>query len=488
MRVAADRLDQRLVASTTSRSHLPVAVLAAGVVAAVVLHVLADLRYPVPWPDEAHFLAPARNLAAHLTLTAPELNAPSGIFWMPDGYAVLVAVAYALLPDTIEVARLLSLALTLTFAACMYAVGVRLGGARLAVASAIATWLVAPRVVLMANIARMEPLVLALVGAALLLAVSRRWLGALAVASLTVLVHPSGAVVTLALAGVAVLLRTDLRPRGAPEVALVAAAALAWAAEAAWLLANLDLVREHLAFQMARKGARDLGPNSWEVAAAVVAAAGVAGCAAGRRRLGAHRAAVLAALFALVGAFTAVRVAGNEMWYGAVGYETSALLVVLAVAALAPRLRLPAAGAAALATVPVALVIGVTLTGSAYHMAIATGSSADPLFMVRVEQELRDFDARQHQPVMIAFDRSSGLSPFLLDRPWQHLRFVDPTPVTPLRERPDYVLYSLGPPEPGRRRIADRLPQGAPALRVTDPTSTAEVLLFSGELVALPVT
>src|SRR3712207_311298 len=126
MRVAADPSHTDLAGVATPRARLPVALLAAGSVTAVVLHLLADLRYPVPWPDEAHFLAPARNLAAHLTLTAPELNAPSGIFWMPDGYAVLVAVAYALLPDTVEVARLLSLALTLTFAACMYAVGVRL--------------------------------------------------------------------------------------------------------------------------------------------------------------------------------------------------------------------------------------------------------------------------------------------------------------------------------------------------------------------------
>jgi len=120
-------------------------------------------------------------------------------------------------------------------------------------------------------------------------------------------------------------------------------------------------------------------------------------------------------------------------------------------------------------------------------MAITPGSPGDRDFLGVLEQRLRDFDARQGGPVLVALDRSSGISPFLLAHTWEHLSFVDPTPVTPLWARPDYVLFSLGPPEPGRRRIEARLPQGPPTLRVAQPGSTAEVLLFPGDRVTLPV-
>jgi hypothetical protein len=467
--------------------RLSLVVLAAGALAAVLLHGLAGFRYPVPWPDEAHFLAPARNVAAHLTLTAPEVNAPTGIFWMPDGYAVVMGVAYALLPDTVEVARLVSLALVLGFAGALYLVGVRLGGAPVAVACAVATWLVAPRVVLMANIARMEPLVLALIGVTLLTATAGRWLTALAMASLTALVHPSGFVVAVALAGAAVLLRADLRPKGRGELMAVVAVAVAWAAEGMWVLSHLDLARDHLGFQLARKSARSLRPNMAEIAVGFLAIAGVAMCVTGRRRLGTTRAALLCSLCALIGAFTAIRVAGNEMWYGALGYETSALLAIVAILALVPspgRIALPAG---MLALAPVILVAGLTLTGSAYEMTFKTGSPGDQDFLTQVGTELHAFDARQDGHVRVALDQSSGLSPFLFSQAWQHLSFVDPTPVTPLWVRPDYVLYSLGPPEPGRRRIAARLPGGKPALRIAGSGSTAQVLLFPGDRVDLPV-
>ncbi|MGH8934482.1 MAG: hypothetical protein ACRDZO_28595 [Egibacteraceae bacterium] len=469
------------------RDRLVFVVLGTGVVAAVALHVMAGLRYPVPWPDEAHFLAPARSFATHLTLVTPEINAPAGIFWMPDGYAVTLGAAYGVLPDTVEAARLVSLALTVGFAGVMYLVGVWLGGPRVAVACAVAVWLVAPRVVLMANIARMEPLVLALVGGALLAVTARRWLTALAVVSLTVLVHPGGLVLTAALAAAAALSRADLRPKGRAELALVGLVTLAWTAQAVWLLTHVDLVQDHLAFQLARKGMRSQLPNGTEVVVGLAAAAGICGSLAAYRRLDRQRAAVLCSLFALVGALAAIRVTGNEMWYGAIGYETPALLLLLAALSFGPRIHVSRPASALIALTPVILVAGLTLTGSAYDMAISPGSPGDRGFLGEVEERLRDFDARQGGPVLVALDRSSGMSPFLLAHTWEHLSFVDPTPVTPLWARPDYVLFSLGPPEPGRRRIEARLPQGPPTLRVAQPGSTAEVLLFPGDRVTLPV-
>lgn len=465
-------------------------VLYVGTAGAVVLHVFAGFRYPVPWPDEAHFLQPALQLVRHLTLAAPQLNAPDGIFWMPDGYAVAMGAAFAVLPDTVAVARLLSLLSTLAFAGCLWVLAARLGAVRLPTACALATWLVAPRVVLMANIARMEALVLVLVGGALLAAATRRWPAALAISSLTVLVHPAGAVLLVAFAVAAVLFRVEGRPSGRVEVTLLVLVGAAWVAEALWLLAHLDLVRDHLAFQLARKGSRSQGPNATELLVGLGAIAGLVASLATRERLGRSRAAVLGAVFALVGAFAAIRVTGNEMWYGVLGYETAALLAVIASCAAAPRLlarrAVPPAFPAVLAVVPVLASAAITLGGSAYEMSLHDGPPA--AFFATIEHELRAFDERQTGPVLVAFDRSSGLSPFLLDQRWRHLRFVDPTPVTPLSEQPDYVLYSLGPPEPGRQRIAARLPESAPVLRIALPGSTVEVLLYPGDRVEVPVT
>ncbi|MGH8909616.1 MAG: hypothetical protein ACRD0K_24780, partial [Egibacteraceae bacterium] len=318
------------------RRHLPLVVLAVGMVTAVALHLAAGFHYPVPWDDEAHFLVPAQNFARHLTLTAPQLNAPEGIFWMPDGYAVVLGVFFVFLPDTETVARLLSLVFALTFAGCLYAITARLGNARLPMACALAVWLVAPLTVLMANIARMEGLILALVGVALLLVAARRWPAALAVASLTPLVHPMGLALIAAFALAALVLRADLRPSGRFEVALVALAVLAWAAEVAWLVANADLVRDHVGYQLSRKSGRGLAPSRYEMAAGLAAAVGLTWAVAARRRLGERRAGLLAATCATAGAFIAIQVVGNEMWYRVLSRETVLPLGALALVVARP--------------------------------------------------------------------------------------------------------------------------------------------------------
>jgi hypothetical protein len=474
--------------------HLPLMVLAVGMATAVALHCAAGFHYPVPWDDEAHFLVPAQNLARHLQLGAPQLNAPAGIFWMPDGYAVVLAVIFAFLPDTETTARLVSLALALMFAGCLYTVSVRLGDARLGMACALAVWLVAPLVVLMANIARMEALVLALVGAALLCVAAGRWAAALAVVSLTPLVHPMGFALIAAFVLVAVLMRADLHPSGWPEAALIALTGLAWVAEAAWLAAHLDLVQAHLDYQLARKSSRGLTLSRYEVAAGLVAAVGLAGAVAARRQLGEQRAVVLATTCAVAGAFVVIQVVGKEMWYRVLSRETVLLLAALAVAVVwrpgPARVRpLTVALATALALVPIAAMARMTVNGSAFGMAMSAGTaSRDHAFLAVVQRELRAFDARQPQPVVVALDWSSGLTPFLLQERWRNLRFVDPTPVTPLTRPPDYVLFSVSPAEPDwRRHIEDRIPDATPVLHVAFPDSRAALLLYPGDGVRLPL-
>ncbi len=480
------------------RRQLPLVVLTIGSVLAVLLHLAAGFHYPVLWDDEAHFIVPAQNLAQHLALTAPQLNAPAGIFWMPDGYAVALSLIFAILPDTTTTARLASLIFTLTFAGCLYAVVARLDGARLLSACLLAVWLVAPLVVLMANIARMEALVLGLVGTALLSVATGHWPAALAIASLAPLVHPMGFILIAAFVLTAIVTRARWRPSGRVETSLVTLAVLAWAAEAAWLASHLDLVRQHLHYQIARKLSYGLAPTGYEIAAGVLATIGLLGAAVGRARLGERRAGVIALTCALTGAFVAIRVTGNEMWYRVLGRETVLLFGGLTVALVSPlrrvisRWRLPAAawvGAVLMAIVPVTAVAQVTVNGSAYGMALAAGTAErDRAFLAKVERELRAFDARQPHPKVVALDWSSGLASYLGQQRWSNLRFVDPTPVTPLYEPPDYVLFSVSPAEPDwRRNIEERTPNARPVLQLTSPDSHAKLIIYPGDLARLPI-
>jgi hypothetical protein len=472
-------------------------------VAAVVLHQAAGWHYPVPWDDEAHFLAPAQSLVQHLSLTAPQINAPEGIFWMPDGYAAVIAVFYAVLPDTVATARLLSLGFTLAFAGCLYALTARASatghGARLAAACAAALWLASPLVVLMGNIARMEALVLALTGAALLLIAAGRWAGALAVVALTPLVHPMGLALFVMLACAAVLVRADLRPSGRTQIIIVVLVGLAWIAEIAWLATHFVLLRAHLGYQLALKSSRGPAVGRYQLVAALAAVAGLIGAATGRSGLGRQRAEALAAVCAVAGGLIAVEIAGNMMWYRVLGHPTVLLLAAVAAAlawprrsVVASRPRLAAVMGAAVAVAAVASVgaaVWRTMTSSAFGMAISAGTtSGDDAFLTAVERELHRFDARQPHPMIVALDWSSGLMPFLLEQRWDNLRFVDPTPVTPLTHQPDYVLFSVHPGEPDwRRHIDNRLPHAAPVLHLDFPDSQGELLVYPGALTRLPL-
>src|SRR5260221_670990 len=94
------RLDPVVRTTATARRSRPwwAALFAAGVAAAVVLHVLAGHRSPTPWPDKMDFLTPAGRLARHGTLRVPSLNAPHGVFWVPDLYYFLLAPVLRVAP------------------------------------------------------------------------------------------------------------------------------------------------------------------------------------------------------------------------------------------------------------------------------------------------------------------------------------------------------------------------------------------------------
>lgn len=457
-------------------------VLAAGVLAAVVLHRLAAWGYPTPWPDESHFLAPAQSLLHAGTLAVPQLNAPDGIFWMTDGYAVFLAGLFALLPDGLATARAASLLAAVLFALAVYAVGVRLGGPRTPLAVAVALWLVAPRVVLMSDIARMEALLLAVAGGALLAAARGRWPLALAVAAAAPLVHPTGVLLLVALGLPLLVWRLPLRPTRAEAVLLVAAAT-ALVAEAWRFLANWDLARDHLAYQVQRKANRpvaQLDPPGW----VVLALSGVGGAwSLLRRRLDDPRAPVRVALFGVAGALAVVHLVGQEMWYEVLGVETAALLAGLGLwCGRGPLTGRWLPSAAAVGAVAATVALTVPLGYQHWGLRLDPGTGAEwAAFWDDARAQLHDLDASLDEPALVIVDYLSGFGPLLAGEEFTHLRFVQPTQVTGAPNVTGaYTLYTPTAPDAYRWGIEQRLPPTPPVLSVDSAEGTFALRVYAG--------
>jgi hypothetical protein len=237
--------------------------------------------FPLPNEDDNSFFLPAWNLAVHGTLRAPVVNAPDGIFWMPDGLYVWLALFLRIFEPTIEVARTVCQLTTATAAVLLVIAYSRLCGSR-GFALLCGALLVSPGVIFTANIVRMESLILLIFATAHLLHSCERRIAAVAMFFLAVVVHPAlllGA--TLYAVGIfwadvalpwysrsgvgdgpmapAASSGQGLKPKGAriQTILIVASAAVAIALESAYVFNHLQLFHQHMAFQIARKAARN---------------------------------------------------------------------------------------------------------------------------------------------------------------------------------------------------------------------------------------
>jgi hypothetical protein len=455
------------------------------------LHLRAGFRFPFAWPDEAHFLTPALNLAERGTLAAPQLNAPEGMFWMPDGFAALYGAVFTVAPDTLFTARMVSFAAILVCAGLMYAAATRLGAARLPTAGLVALWAVSPGVVIAGNVARMEALLLALLGAVVYAAAAERWPLALALAAGSMLVHPIGAVVFLAAAISAATHRghVRLRPTGA-EWGMAALVAMAFVAEAIRFGAHLSIVVDHLTFQLERKASRSPTPGAVATQAVVVGVAEAVLSVWARRWLGAHRAAVVTTLSLLVGGFAVVFAVGQEMWYAFLRSEGAVLLAGLAMLITAStvkaktsqprgqRRRRAAVGVTTLSVLVALATLGTTQARSlGFSMADAPRGEWDT-FVETTVARLRRLDARLQQPALVGVDRASAIGYPLRQREWQHLRFVTPTPVSRLDEaNTDFVAYSIVPKLDTRADLYRLMPEKGATVSVVSASGAFELQL-----------
>ncbi|MFN2556647.1 MAG: hypothetical protein ABR592_07200 [Nitriliruptorales bacterium] len=439
------REPRRTLPPAGPKRQVEVVILGVAAAAALVLHLVAFDRFPTPWVDEAHFLVPALRLARHLTLDVPELNAPEGLFWIPHGYYAVLATAFALLPDTLTVARATSLLFTLGTAMSLTVIARRLDVPPFAAAVVAASWLLAPHVVIAGNNARMEALVILIAVAAVALLACGRSLPAVATAVLAPAVHPAGFMVAAIVVGSALIARVDRRPRGLTSWLLVAFAAVAITVEVIHIASHWHIAVEDVSFQIMRK--RNNNPALFDLGRApflLPAAAGVLLLWKARARLGA-RAALLAALVGLTLGLGAVQGAGQEMWYGVYAEPTSlALLALVALGALSLRsaavLRVWETRAASVLVALVPALATAVWWANPPTQGFGLFDVPRGEWSAYVEGALATLERLEDgldRPAVVAVDRLSPLTPALVTHPWEHLEFVQETPVSPIQGQRD---------------------------------------------------
>ena len=317
--------------SQPSRSTFTLAVIACGfAIGYVALHVCSASYFPLPWPDESSFLWPAISLAETGSLLTPELIERHHPMWMPPGYAVVNALLFRLFGFSFDFARALSAAEMIGLFAGLVLFNRR---SRAPVLSTLlcGVFLLSPYFVATGNIARMEALVLCLVGASLSLLGSGRTLAGLALLAMTPLIHPNG--LYFVLAGAVFTIASPehrahiLHPRlrsGAGEQLAAVLCLLFWLGYATYAVAQWPDFVSQMEVQFQRKMARDR--LVWLMSArTLVFAISTVGClVAGWRS--APRALLLSCFAAAAWAVSAV---GLETWYH-VYRELAFLLVSLA--------------------------------------------------------------------------------------------------------------------------------------------------------------
>lgn len=216
--------------------------------------------YPLPWNDDAAFFLPAAWFADHGNFRPITLNAPSGDFWLPDGFAVILGTCLRIFGSRIEVAHLLC-EILISLSVIWFALSARWITKSLVAAAVACLCLFTPGLLFAANMVRMEAVLIPIVVLAILCHCHGQYLAAGALLFGGILVHPIVGIAAAAYA-VAILSNGHLRrtlPRS-PWWAWVLGAAVigAWVLEVVHYLAHSDVSSQHLAFQFARKHSRSV--------------------------------------------------------------------------------------------------------------------------------------------------------------------------------------------------------------------------------------
>ncbi len=221
---------------------------------ALLLHIRFGLGYPLPTNDEARFLVPSWALAHKHSFNVPLANAPHGIFWVPHGLYVIHALLGFPFSWSLTHARWVSFVAVQIFYFGLLVVAAkrRFRWSRRGIVIVAVAFCVSNVALRAGNQARMEAIVLALLGLACIALAFERYLAALAPVLVACTVHPVAIVAALATAILLIVRRRHYR-RTKSEYMLVGAALVLVGIEGVYDLWNLSLVRSQLSYQTSRK-------------------------------------------------------------------------------------------------------------------------------------------------------------------------------------------------------------------------------------------
>ena len=231
------------------------------IVAAIAVLIIARsvrMTFPNPWNDEARFYLPSWNFAQSGSLSPDILNAPQGIYWVPDGFYVWMGTLLTLFSPSIYVAQLIgeiSVAISISIFVRAF-LKITESTVMAAIFSLI---LISPPVIFAANMVRMEALLCLLFATTVWLHTNRAYLAAASLLLLSILVHPAFTFAFIAY--VAALAATgnywtdiSQQPwKTTAERILFLFVLLALFAELARIAHHLRLFQQHMSYQAARK-------------------------------------------------------------------------------------------------------------------------------------------------------------------------------------------------------------------------------------------
>jgi hypothetical protein len=225
-----------------------------------------SLTFPYPWNDEARFYLPALNFAQTGSLSPTILNAPNGIFWMPDGFYVWMGAFLAIFGRSIAIARTLC-ELTVATSVSIFALSFLKLTRSAGMAAIFTLILISPPIIYAANMVRMEAPLCLLFALALWSHIHRLYWAATALLLLSILFHPGFALAlcaySIALAATHYHSAEDTPPRckTIAEKTFFLVVVVAFIAEAARIATHFHLFQQHMSYQASRK----LSINHWKL-------------------------------------------------------------------------------------------------------------------------------------------------------------------------------------------------------------------------------
>lgn len=229
------------------------------IVVMTMVHDAAGMTLPAPWGDEAFFVWQARAFERWNSFVAPEIDGTRTVLILPFVYQTVLGTAFKLFGYSLDLARDISLLFTIAGFILMALVA-KGRPAPIAALVLIGAFMLNGHFIAMANNARMEAVLFAVVcGALLLTQAGRVWI-ALAVLSVSPMIHPNG-VLFLIPAMIYAVFSCKVHRTKPSRTALVilGASFLVWLANGLYAISQPDSLMRDIAYRFAETSGTSSG-------------------------------------------------------------------------------------------------------------------------------------------------------------------------------------------------------------------------------------